>query len=50
MAAATRGTRGMSYQKCGFTSGPYAPSTACTVTTTLPLLRVAPSNWDTKSS
>ena len=28
MPAATRGTRGMSYQKCGFTSGPDMPSTA----------------------
>ena len=34
MAAATCGTQGMSYQKCGFTSGPCAPRTAWTNSTT----------------
>lgn len=50
VAAATRGTRGMSYQKCGLTSGPYAPSAAWAETTTRPALRVTPSNWDRKPS
>ena len=50
MAAATCGTRGMPYQKCGFTSGPYAPSTAWTDSATRPALTVAASSWDMKSS
>ena len=50
MAAATRGTLGMSYQKCGFTSSPYAPSTAWTDSATQPALTVPASNWDMKSS
>ena len=41
MAEATRGTRGTSYQKCGFTSGPYEPSTTWTDSATLPALTVA---------
>ena len=50
MAPATSLIWGMSYQKCGFTSGPVARRTSWTETTMRPGCLVAPSNWERKSS